>query len=814
MKKMHTFTTPDGTTYEIADQYAREQIENLGPGGQGESGATFTPSVAEDGTLSWTNDKGLTNPNPVNVTGPQGPQGIPGPVKGEAIHYIEGTGTTAGTWLGTCEDITEYYDGLTIAYKIGIAGASTTTLNINGLGAKTVRRATANLTTQLGVGTVVHMTYTTIDGVGYWVWANYDSGNTKVTQSQSSTATGKYPVLLSYYTQDKTTTTAQTVRRDNNFYYQPSTGTLTVSKVAGNATSADKVNNALTFTGEVTGTYDGSAATTIAIPKSYRAATPQDYGYTGSAVAGDTKAFQDALANNRRVFVPGGTYTLNGELVIRDNCELELAQDVVIYFTQPDGNCISLKQCAHLKGNHASVSVPYAFTGNVINVTTGLTTAVNDCPPFKKWDPMWKNGRYLTDLNILKPDTRGFYYSMDGGCNGTAVYLSADGADVTTWLWGVNFSGLRIAGAFTYGIHAENFNFEEGDGGWNHEMRIEAFIDGSEVGVRLDNCNNAYLSTIVQPRRAYTTDAVYLPYAKWGICLNNSRNCDLSGSRVWDWDSEKSLWTEGSINQHLALLGDCRGAILNEWYYYSNPSYDIRSLIYTDTPANLEKMTILQEPFTRWYKPVDGAPYFFDGDAEKKLVLQEELDEIVDAERAAAFTNVLPEATDTDGSVFNGIGYAKYGYELHSSGTVTADGVYVGCTGFIPVKQNDVVYGKNIKLEGATVCAVTYDSSKAVVVSSTPSNLPNQTYFYDYETTDDGFKLTIKQRPTVAYIRFGYGRTSIGERPIISVNNPIEYTTTGYLADSIKVKSANVEGLSEILGSYIDDVDALIGGDS
>lgn len=542
------------------------------------------------------------------------------------------------------------------------------------------------------------------------------------------------------------------------------------------------------------------------------AATPQDYGATGSS--DDTTAFQNALANNRRVFVPGGTYTLSGELVIGDNCELELAQDVVLYFTQTEGNCISMKQCAHLKGNHASVSVLYAFTGNVINVTTGLTTAVNDCPPFAKWDPMWKNGRYLTDLNILKPDSRGFYYSVDGGCNGTAVYLSADGDDVTTWLWGVNFSGLRIAGAFTYGIHAENFNFEEGDGGWNHEMRIEAFIDGSEVGVLLDNCHNAYLSTIVQPRRAYTTDAVYLPYAKWGICLNNSRNCDLSGSRVWDWDSEKSLWTEGSINQHLALLGDCRGAILNEWYYYSNPSYDIRDLIYTDTPTNLEKMTILQEPFTRWYKPVDGVPHFFDGDAEKKLVLQEELDEIVDAERAAAFTNVLPEATDTDGSVFNGIGYAKHGYELHSDGTVTADGVYCGCSGFIPVKQNDVIYGKNIKLEGATVCAVTYDASKALVLSSTPSNLPNQTYFYDYETTDDGFKLTVKQRSTVAYIRFGYGRTSIGERPIISVNNPIEYITTGYLADSIKVKSANVEGLSEILGSYIDDVDALIGGDS
>ena len=44
----------------------------------GEDGATFTPSVSEDGTLSWTNDKGLANPSPVNIMGPEGPQGIQG----------------------------------------------------------------------------------------------------------------------------------------------------------------------------------------------------------------------------------------------------------------------------------------------------------------------------------------------------------------------------------------------------------------------------------------------------------------------------------------------------------------------------------------------------------------------------------------------------------------------------------------------------------------------------------------------------------------------------------------------------------------
>ena len=53
-----------------------------GPQGEtGDSGATFTPTVSEDGTLSWTNDKGLENPAAVNIMGPQGPAGEDGSEK-------------------------------------------------------------------------------------------------------------------------------------------------------------------------------------------------------------------------------------------------------------------------------------------------------------------------------------------------------------------------------------------------------------------------------------------------------------------------------------------------------------------------------------------------------------------------------------------------------------------------------------------------------------------------------------------------------------------------------------------------------------
>lgn len=43
-----------------------ETLEKTGGSG-GNDGATFTPSVDADGNLSWTNDKGLENPETVNL---------------------------------------------------------------------------------------------------------------------------------------------------------------------------------------------------------------------------------------------------------------------------------------------------------------------------------------------------------------------------------------------------------------------------------------------------------------------------------------------------------------------------------------------------------------------------------------------------------------------------------------------------------------------------------------------------------------------------------------------------------------------------
>ena len=45
----------------------------------GGDGVTFTPSVSDQGIISWTNDGGLPNPEPRNIRGPQGERGPQGP---------------------------------------------------------------------------------------------------------------------------------------------------------------------------------------------------------------------------------------------------------------------------------------------------------------------------------------------------------------------------------------------------------------------------------------------------------------------------------------------------------------------------------------------------------------------------------------------------------------------------------------------------------------------------------------------------------------------------------------------------------------
>ena len=521
-------------------------------------------------------------------------------------------------------------------------------------------------------------------------------------------------------------------------------------------------------------------------------------GAVGDGVTDDTLAFRAALASNRVVTVPGRTYKLSEELVVRDNCCLELAQDTVLNFTKTDGNCITLNRSASLKGNHATVNVPYGFTGHVINVDTSVHEDVKDVFPWTHWDPQWKTGRYLTDLNICMPGSNGLHQSADGSSFGTAVYISANrqgtGTVKSMFIWGLNFSGLRIAGAFEYGIRAHNYDANT----WNHEMRIEALMDACKVGVSLENCPKAYISATVQARAA--TDGTV--YAACGIQLMGSRDTDLTGSRVWDWGTNTTLWTydKTNVHQHIAMYGDCRGTILNDYNYYQLPDgfRDIRELIYTDTPSNYDSLIIFQEPITKWFKPKEGLPYFNNGETEKQLCLYEDLQGHFQTDRVPLFDEKLAAAIGKDGPVLNGVGYIRNGRLWDASGNLITNASN-GCTGLIPCKQGDVLRAAGLGFENAddNSRVLFFDANFNLLILVTRSNLiGGGNYYAGYEKTADGFKVTLlKGLSQAAYAAFNFKTANIGSSPVVSVNEEIQFTYSGFLADGIKVMANSVDGL-------------------
>lgn len=67
---------------EITSGYSITMTDNEGSetfnifhGYASDKGATFTPTISDDGVLSWTNDKGLDNPPDINIKGPKGDRG-------------------------------------------------------------------------------------------------------------------------------------------------------------------------------------------------------------------------------------------------------------------------------------------------------------------------------------------------------------------------------------------------------------------------------------------------------------------------------------------------------------------------------------------------------------------------------------------------------------------------------------------------------------------------------------------------------------------------------------------------------------------
>lgn len=105
--KTSTFTVKNGSKGSQGDKGDKGDTGAAGANGtngkdgaDGKNGATFTPSVDANGNLSWTNNKGLSNPPTVNIKGPKGDSGEGGG-SGEDIRYF--TEFTVEDFIEACD---------------------------------------------------------------------------------------------------------------------------------------------------------------------------------------------------------------------------------------------------------------------------------------------------------------------------------------------------------------------------------------------------------------------------------------------------------------------------------------------------------------------------------------------------------------------------------------------------------------------------------------------------------------------------------------------------------------------------------------
>lgn len=148
---------------------------------------------------------------------------------------------------------------------------------------------------------------------------------------------------------------------------------------------------------------------------------------------------------------------------------------------------------------------------------------------------------------------------------------------------------------------------------------------------------------------------------------------------------------------------------------------------------------------------------------------------------APSYTNLLPSATDTDGSIYNGVGWEK-GYRLGSDGAPSGQNVSY-LTGFIPVKFGDVVHLKNVKWQNGVTTGLNSGNQRVSFYSADKVHL-GQTNAIGLGGTLSGVKdandiwtqFTVKNWSGVDLANTAYFRLNCAEisgDSIITVNEEI-----------------------------------------
>ena len=265
--------------------------------------------------------------------------------------YNTGTSDTAGTWTVTIPGIIALTEGLTIKIRLKTSyNGTTNTLNLNGLGAKTIYFRYGNkLTSHYAKESVLALTYTTNaissgnDRTGWIIENIYDSTNTyqlRKYYTRYKTKSALYRYMICFINKDdelipannvsNSTATTKTLTTESfmlskGIYYYNSTTTVSAANYTGNATLYQQL-------GLIDLRYSFNTGTTLTANKPvYLVVTAQTDGQVKLASTPISQTLPTSTTNNLYIFL-GTAY---------DNYRIELTIEHPIYVYR-NGYCESL----------------------------------------------------------------------------------------------------------------------------------------------------------------------------------------------------------------------------------------------------------------------------------------------------------------------------------------------------------------------------------------------------------------------------------------------------------------------------------------
>ena len=260
--------------------------------------------------------------------------------------YDTGASDTAGTWTVTIPGITALTEGLTIKIRLKTSyNGKTNTLNLNGLGAKTIYFRYGNkLTSHYAKNSVLALTYTTDaissgnDRTGWIIENIYDSTNTyqlRKYYTRYKTKSALYRYMICFINKDdelipannvsNSTATTKALTTESfmlskGIYYYNSTTTVAAAGYTGNATLYQQL-------GLLDLRYSFNTGTTLTANKPvYLVVTPQTDGQVKLASTPIVQALPTSTINNLYIFL-GTAY---------DNYRIELPIEHPVYACRYD----------------------------------------------------------------------------------------------------------------------------------------------------------------------------------------------------------------------------------------------------------------------------------------------------------------------------------------------------------------------------------------------------------------------------------------------------------------------------------------------